>query len=559
MPTASKVLTITDSKTSHLNVDFQDVTGQIINLGAHGTKCRYPIADNAIYSIRAPAIKYRCANNDNEVDVVIPVPAQTDGRVLLNGFVADITLEALEPAWPHVTDAGDLGYFYRLRNRTRRWDFLQSSKAREDAAMQGQAPPAEPVEEFEYHPEASLELAFAPAVGVDPNDVKQISTGCTTVTATDRDLEKSGGARGYTPSELQGNDRPKWAMNKGTLVSGTVAVTEYLPYPDPNASQPCTWVEFPGGDTVHPVNVRHTNKLGLSNEDIVAFQMDSTTAEKKEFNKILAKTLNLENEPPALAAAEEQLQKCSIEGVDKATCEDPVGREEETDETAKFGSDYTCTSAYSDETNENGNTVMTLHSGYMLALNSDETQMTACVSFWNTEGVRTTEDIVHMYQPWHSIQWGSLSLTEQGYWETVGVDIDDHRVADAYRNAQGQSIDSWSKFSEMVYMAGEPWDKLSAAAKEALDKLEFGPETWGRQWALLERVFHKKVTLTWGELTANEKTAMMALGWDVDGMALREIVQESFGPGINATLGDSCQGQCLRFVRGSQSSFFFRD
>ena len=64
-------------------------------------------------------------------------------------------LQATVPAWPAVTDAGTMGYFHRLRNRTRRHDFLESSLAREEALEKGTDMPAPPVEEFEYHPEVS--------------------------------------------------------------------------------------------------------------------------------------------------------------------------------------------------------------------------------------------------------------------------------------------------------------------------------------------------------------------------------------------------------------------
>ena len=96
--------------------------------------------------------------------------------------------------------------------------------------------------------------------------------------------------------------------------------------------------------------------------------------------------------------------------------------------------------------------------------------------------------------------WSALTATEQGHWNTVGL-----KVAEAYQNAEARSLqgpDSWRDFSRLVYVqASPPWEDLPAAAREALAALEFTSETWGRQWALLERIFYNKVgVLTWDEV-----------------------------------------------------------
>ena len=48
------------------NADLQDTAGQIVQLGAHGTRCRYSVAEEAIFTTRIPVASYICQPS-NEV------------------------------------------------------------------------------------------------------------------------------------------------------------------------------------------------------------------------------------------------------------------------------------------------------------------------------------------------------------------------------------------------------------------------------------------------------------------------------------------------------------
>lgn len=133
----------------------QDVSGQIITLGTHGTRCRNPVGTEAVFLVKIPLIAHTCAPS-YEMEVVIPTTGQTRTRVMLPGQLMDITLVAVEPAWPEITDKSDTGYFHRLRNRTRFEDLLHVSENR--AATTETGTYQEPILEFEYHPPPKLDI-----------------------------------------------------------------------------------------------------------------------------------------------------------------------------------------------------------------------------------------------------------------------------------------------------------------------------------------------------------------------------------------------------------------
>jgi len=311
----------------------QDVTGQTVKLGVHGTACRHPLADAAVFRVSVPILHYKCEPG-NEMEVVLATPVQTYGRVMLPGQDVHVTLDALEPAWPQVTDASDTvrivsrstspqwwpirfrlalraydaprwgarvasptesryihthpqnitalgreqGYFYRLRNRTRALPLMAASADNQAlAAHAGIVPPnslrdAEPAEEYEFHPPPSLDVEFITAVQGQP----------------------ARNATAYTP-RIEGCDAmvatdadmadtrtltdsiPEWVIKKGTMVHPTVVVTEELVYPDGgNAS--CSWVEYQNTKR-DAVAVSHHSRLGFSSEDLIMLQYDPNGAE----------------------------------------------------------------------------------------------------------------------------------------------------------------------------------------------------------------------------------------------------------------------------------------
>ena len=510
-PLTTHLLHVTADVSALTNVDFQDVTGQVVTLGTHGTKCRHHLADEAFFSVRAPASEYLCESNGDAVDVAVNVNAPTFGRVLLPGHVLDITLEDLAPAWPEVTDASDVGYFYRVRTRTRRRDYLTTSEERAKPSESDSgtaAPPVTPVEEYEYHPKPSLTVVFSPEDGTDRGAVDDAVGTCGEVTATDKDLESG--------RSLVGAAMPRWVIKKGTVVSAQVAVTEKLTdgRGGPLVEPACSWVEFDASRLVH---VRHTNRLGLSHEDLAAWEMDKTTAEYKEFKNIVDKTL-----PNLGQGAANMLQTCSVEGADPNDCDDAahtISDSDLLDYRDAFGDDVTCAvpsttppstrpycGAYADPEACAGFAEAQCHDltdarvltslaerlregcrvlcrqclqevvlpGYGPApWDVDAEQATPCADAWADLATPGKQAGVHSYQAWHSRPYSSLNGVEKGLWTAVGV-----AVSSAYAGFGGGS---YADFSRQVYMdASSPWDTLVQQQKEALVALEFTPETWGQ-------------------------------------------------------------------------------
>lgn len=99
---AVHVISVPDSHEQLRRVDFQDVTGQFMRVGVHGTKCRFNVANEAIFSVQIPRTLYHCEPR-NDLEVVVPVSTMPFARVLLPAHPMNLTLDALEPHWPQVS------------------------------------------------------------------------------------------------------------------------------------------------------------------------------------------------------------------------------------------------------------------------------------------------------------------------------------------------------------------------------------------------------------------------------------------------------------------------
>lgn len=314
---------------------------------------------------------------------------------------------------------------------------------------------------------------------------------------------------------------PFQALPKGLTVQPTALVTEELPYP--NASNPaiCTWVEFDNVDNT-AVKVLHTNKVGLSNEELIALQRDRTTAEYKEFATVLTSTLNLADDE--IAAGLPFLRKCNQEGADPDTCHLLVERDAFLEYTDKFGADHRCIAVASTGLSD---------PGYNPVPAADTA---VCQNQWAAIAAQAHGTA---QRAWHTLPWNTLTTDEQDWWAYLGQD-----VVEAYQKYQGQpnSPVGWETFSLHVYVeASQPWFRLGVDQKDAAAKLGFTAETWGRQWALLERIFHSTANLlTWDELSGAEKDAVVSLGWAENGSAWDDVYASQTAPdpiaGANGTI-----------------------
>ena len=516
-PTHAWVLTVHPAhKGAFNNVNLQDTTGQIMSVDTHGTHCRLGLGEEAVYTLRVPYTRHICTPS-NEIEITVPTGRSTRSRLMLPGQLTDVTLEALAPAWPQVTDFGELGYFHRRRNRTQRFDLLAVSKARlvlakgnPDGAATAVDEPEEPVAEFEYHPAVSL--AFSVAKTSTEGSVDPIA--CQTVEATDTDLATSDDE--YAPTVLRADGTvPTWVVKKGTVVDVQVLVTEQVPYPLTDTdglmppSQVCSWVELDStgphdASVEHPVHVVHTNRLGLSNEDLIALQQDPTTAEYKEFSTVLTTTLQ------GLDLAQlDNLKRCTHEGADPARCTLLSTSTPQTAYTDSFGSDHRCLVQAAGALLADYNPVFT-------AADVTDSLRTDCNAAWND--LVASKD----YRVWHTTPFdtGALTPDESDWWKQLPPEV--HQ---AYQACDDRGC-GWGEFSQNVYVDAYdvPWSGLPDGHKQALANLRFTEETWGRHWALLERIFHGATAkvLLWDSdaskpgsgLTPLEQEAMTSLGWD---------------------------------------------
>ena len=347
------------------------------------------------------------------------------------------------------------------------------------------------------------------------------------IAAIDLDLAKASSISGtnpYSPASMDGPDKPGWVAPKATAVSATVSVRQDLPYPISSAPQTCTWVEFHDGYTNPvPVSVTHSNRLGLSLGDLIRLRQDPTTIERREFDRQVQKTIGSVDELIP------QLQQCSTPGADDAHCARQVEYDVATELSDVFGGDYRCANAAP---------------GYSpVAFGAAEDQGLAsaegaeCARLWSVVAAAAPS----RYRAWHTKVWSTLETAQQDLWRAVGG-----AAARAYA-ACDDECGSWQEFSQRVHVdASQDWASLSTTQQEALHLLEFTELTWGRQWALLERIFHGNTQLlTWDELSAREIDAMMAIGYNASGM-VNGAPDALPGQSVDWDNGDSDLPACLR-------------
>ena len=499
-------LPLDPSPPAFLQVNYRDVTGEIIKLGAHGTQCRLPIGTSATFAVKVPVSEYVCSPS-NEIFVDMPTELQTWGRTMLPGHTVDLTLVAVEPAWPQVTDASTLGYFHRLRTRARRTKLLQASEERlgagkaDDTGKVANPPIGNTVVEFEYHPPAEITIRLLQQEDLDTQEV--VPGSCSTVDAVDSELARM---KGYQPTVLSSPGAvPEWVFKKGTIIDATTFVTESLLYPDKNKPAVCDWVEFPppngqAESDAPRVEVANWNMLGLGLADLEQLALDDQTAEYKDFMTVLGETVGND------AARVLKMSTCVVNGA--AGCTLVASRDTATDNTDQL--DDKCA------VRSNGLTFP----GY-----SKITEQDTCTNGWvQLMNVPDTK-----YRQWFNLGWDQLTLLEKGLWERLGL-------ADAYRAAAVSASADWAGFSESVLVKSAPaWDKLTDDQREAAALLQYTRETWGRQWAFVERMVHGTTGLLDWEDIANvphEQKALEELGWDAAGAAW-DTLQKGVGPNLD--------------------------
>ena len=216
-------------------------------------------------------------------------------------------------------------------------------------------------------------------------------------------------------------------------------------------------------------------------------------------NKIVTKTLG--NAGKEL----DQLGKCNnaAAGDPDNGCGVSVVRDSATAFTDNFGDDHRCARAADPATGSGFLPVTTLSNG------NDFEQV--CQSTWgeiDSTRLKGNAGYVPKYRSWHRMSLRGLTAFEKGLWGTLGL-------ATAYMEGTGST---WQTFTRKVVVeASRPWSQLTADQKQAASSLRFTGETWGNQWALLDRI-HRKVShlIAWdtNELSSKEMASLGALGWN---------------------------------------------
>eukprot|EP01052_Picozoa_sp_SAG31_P057054 SAG31_NODE_16674_length_700_cov_1.222962_1_plen_154_part_10 len=90
-----------------------------MKIGAHGTLCKLPLGDSAIFSFRYTE-SISCT-----IEYELRTDKTTEAAIVLPAHEFDVSFTRTEPSYSAVTDASDYGYLFRMRQRTQRIDLTE--------------------------------------------------------------------------------------------------------------------------------------------------------------------------------------------------------------------------------------------------------------------------------------------------------------------------------------------------------------------------------------------------------------------------------------------------
>ena len=185
---------------------------------------------------------------------------------------------------------------------------------------------------------------------------------------------------------------------------------------------------------------------------------------------------------------EAELSECRLDG----TCFQEAEFDTYEEYTTKFGADDQCIVASDGD----------IAAGYSLASAGD----TCANAFAGLRsGAYDAVVLAGVARSWHSVPFSSLDDYEQGLWSTL-------QLGSKYAAFSGTT---WLAFAKDVLAHAPAWLLLSDQHKVAAAGLGFSAESWGLQWAIIERIFHNDNTLlAWGDFAGADLAAIESLGWD---------------------------------------------
>lgn len=424
----------------------------------------------------------------------MPTDARTDAKIVVPAHAYDISFVGVSPSYSAVTDASDHGYLFRMRQRTQRIDLTEPAESPSETEKKAETDAGNNKQVSSKEAEHSLifEYRAAPTLDFHSNssevgDVSLASPTCKHFAVSEE---------GSDSTSIDIADAPQWRLQSGSLIAVKVTASEMLRNDQGDELGMCTHVH---GD-IH----LHT-RLGLTTEEAGNLDMDSETLEHKEVKKLLDKSMGVTNE-----AEIEEMRTCI--GVEddpdhpNRNCNLPI-QLSETTTIRNFRDSYRC---------EGKDSAGFTPLGESAKADAKE-RLEMCRQAWKPLLAGT------QYRVWASLAWDEtqgdelglscLSKFERAAWSAVGV-TRDHWTAD---------WSTYTEFSTAVMTVVPAWADLSLDATKMLEEaLHFTEETWGRLWALRDRVIPKlqrdakeepSSSLSWNELSIHEVEHLQTLGW----------------------------------------------
>ena len=239
------------------------------------------------------------------------------------------------------------------------------------------------------------------------------------------------------------------------------------------------------GEQVH-------SRFGLGIEDLADLSRDQSTGEFMEIQKVLARSLGS-------TSFINSLSKCTA-ATDPA-CKFRTQHTLATESIANFGPSPEC---------------LMMPGGVRKAGFAPIGDEHVCKQRLGTPRMQ----LLYNLREWHTLSWNSTrdaSLTgeERKAWETLGVGYETW-------GDEGEPLEwtGWMAFSKDIF--GAPATKLWSAMKNpekkaATEVLGYSEHSWGRAWALNERMVYRDAdSLNWDDLMEAEQNNAKILGWTAD-------------------------------------------
>jgi hypothetical protein len=471
-------------------IEFADLTARTVVLDAPGTKCKFTLGDEAIYSVSSHGL----AIPSLPLEVALPTPTHSDVLITLPAHHLSITLEEVDPPLPAATDKSKHGYMHRVGHRTQLVDLtnpIEQEDGKKTVAY---------TRIFQYDPEPKLSMLFydsASSSGTAVEPAKPI-TCASNVKAYDLQLGQSPSFPDGPRAGVTLLDKPSSESAGGATVKVEVSVSHLLEYADgKRESESCPWVEPLNmeRDGDNALTVFHESGIGLGLEDLMMLNTDNKfTAEYKEFETMLKRSL-----PNLGDGASGGLQKCRLpnEELDdegNLICIPQLTYTETELKSANFGDDHTCTHLANPDQIRNRMPFELLSSDP----DNPDAFSASCDTFFASDVThfRSQAQQFSRFRPWHSLKWTDLDGAERSMWSQVMTEFGDGR----------DMVELWDTFS------GKGWQVFEKGAIDAvhdknkksrfdelkdfgndqiwLTRLGYTAETWGRPWAFLERLLH---------------------------------------------------------------------